>query len=196
MAHKYLYVHNRKRILKEIGLYNGETTTENKTASYKKAVLLLNKKYLSKQYHTELYYIATDNILRTIDNIKIAKSEHFKVEEFRCNCGGKYCAGFPATVSKNLLIDLETIRNTVDQPVRITSGLRCKRYNNSLRNSSKVSAHMTGKAADWCSSVTSKRIKRIDLCKSLAMLPHHFFCYTDETRNNGPMGTSIHYEVK
>ena len=79
MAHKYLYVHNRKRILKEIGLYNGETTTENKTESYKKAVLLLNKKYLPKQYHTELYYIASDNILRTIDNIKNAKSEHLDV---------------------------------------------------------------------------------------------------------------------
>lgn len=196
MTHKYLYVHNRKRILKYIGLYNGETTTENKTESYKKAVLLLNKKYLPKQYHTELYYIASDNILRTIDNIKNAKSEHFKVEEFRCNCGGKYCAGYPAAVSKNLLIDLETIRSTVAQPIRITSGLRCKRYNNSLKNSSKVSAHMTGKAADWCSAVTSKRIKRIDLCKSLAMLPHHLFCYTDETRNNGSMGTSIHYEVK
>lgn len=196
MAHKYLYVHNRKRILKYIGLYNGETTTENKTESYKKAVLLLNKKYLPKQYHTELYYIASDNILRTIDNIKNAKSEHFKVEEFHCNCGGKYCAGYPAAVSKNLLIDLETIRSTVAQPIRITSGLRCKRYNNSLKNSSKVSAHMTGKAADWCSAVTSKRIKRIDLCKSLTMLPHHLFCYTDETRNNGSMGTSIHYEVK
>ena len=35
MAHKYLYVHNRKRILKEIGLYNGETTTENKTESWR-----------------------------------------------------------------------------------------------------------------------------------------------------------------
>ena len=88
MAHKYLFVHNRKRILKDIGLYVDECTTENKTESYKKAVLALNKKYLPKQYHTEMYYIASDNILRSIDNIRLAKSEHFKVNEFRCNCKG------------------------------------------------------------------------------------------------------------
>ena len=196
MAHKYLFVHNRKRILADLRLYDEEIKTENKTEAYKKAVLALNKKYLPKQYHTELYYIASDNILRTIDNLRATKSDHFKVEEFKCNCNGKYCAGYPAVVSKNLITDLESIRASIGQPVTITSGLRCKRYNNSLRNSSKTSAHMTGKAADWCAKVTSKRIKRIDLCKSLTMLPHHFYCYTDEDRNNGPMGTSIHYEVK
>lgn len=69
---------------------------------------------------------------------------HFTAREFRCNCG----CGYPAKLDAKLLYRLELLRKHFGKPVVITSGLRCKSYNDSLVGSSKVSAHLSGDAAD------------------------------------------------
>ena len=76
-------------------------------------------------------------------------SEHFKKEEFRCGCRGKWCNGYNGRkVSKELLDVLEAIRYKFGKPVLITSGIRCQKYNDSLKGSIKNSVHRTGGAAD------------------------------------------------
>lgn len=71
---------------------------------------------------------------------------YFDVSEFRCPCGE--CDGYPAYLNSKLLVRLDDLRKNFGKPVIITSGLRCKKYNNSLAGSSSKSKHMTGKAVD------------------------------------------------
>lgn len=73
---------------------------------------------------------------------------HFTRNEFRCNC--RKCANhaMPTHVNAKLLTYLEQMRQYFGKPVVITSGLRCKKYNASLKGSIKNSAHTKGKAAD------------------------------------------------
>lgn len=76
-------------------------------------------------------------------------SEHFTKAEFKCGCGGKWCNGYNGRkVNKELLDILEAIRYKFGKPVLITSGIRCQKYNDSLKGSIKNSVHRTGGAAD------------------------------------------------
>lgn len=75
--------------------------------------------------------------------------EFFTKEEFRCQCGGKYCNGFPADLDEeNIRIDDE-IRRRAGVPLRVNSGLRCDRWNLSDQvKGAKNSCHTTGQATD------------------------------------------------
>ncbi len=76
-------------------------------------------------------------------------SEHFKKEEFRCGCRGKWCNGYNGVeVDPRLLTILEAIRERYDSPIVITSGIRCQRYNDSLKGTLPNSSHRLGTAAD------------------------------------------------
>lgn len=77
---------------------------------------------------------------------------YFTREEFRCQCGGKYCNGFPAEPQELLLRQADTLRKTVG-PMRLSSGLRCKTHNAEVGGVSN-SRHLSGKAMDFC--VTGK----------------------------------------
>lgn len=69
-------------------------------------------------------------------------SEHFHRDEFACRCG----CGFD-TVDAELLQVLEKVREFFEQPVTITSGCRCPRYNYKV-GGSEHSQHLYGRAAD------------------------------------------------
>ena len=79
----------------------------------------------------------------TWDDIK-----HFRREEFRCNCNGRYCKGFPVEPDLKMVKLLDNMRDYFGVPITVTSGVRCKKYNNSIAGSSTTSKHMKGKAAD------------------------------------------------
>lgn len=70
---------------------------------------------------------------------------HFSHTEFRCPCG---CKGYPAYLDARLVYRLELLRMYFGKPVHISSGLRCKKFNKSLKGSSPISAHRFGRAAD------------------------------------------------
>lgn len=74
--------------------------------------------------------------------------KHFERSEFKCGCGGRYCKGFPVEPDLELVKLLDDMREEFGVPITITSGIRCKRYNNSLAGSIPTSEHMTGRAAD------------------------------------------------
>lgn len=72
---------------------------------------------------------------------------YFRREEFRCQCGGKYCNGFPAEPVEETVRLADEIRSRAGVPLKVNSGVRCKQHNadaggvwNSL--------HLTGQAID------------------------------------------------
>ncbi len=69
-------------------------------------------------------------------------NQYFKREEFACKCG----CGFDV-VDVELLHVLIDIRETFNQPVRITSGCRCANHNEHVGGVA-TSQHVRGKAAD------------------------------------------------
>lgn len=69
-------------------------------------------------------------------------------EEMECQCGGKYCNGFPALPSRILLELVDDIRHDAGRPAIRTSGLRCPTWN-SIQNGVATSKHMSGKALDF-----------------------------------------------
>ena len=74
--------------------------------------------------------------------------KYFEKAEFKCDCNGKYCDGYPAEIDVDLVELLEKARTHYGKAMQITSGLRCKKRNAELAVSSPVSKHLEGKAAD------------------------------------------------
>ena len=69
-------------------------------------------------------------------------SAHFSKSEFQCPCCGK------VKINPRLITKLEEVRKAIgDIPIKITSGYRCKKYNQSI-NGYIDSPHLYGLAAD------------------------------------------------
>lgn len=75
--------------------------------------------------------------------------KYFTREEFRCQCGGKYCNGFPAEMAEETVRMANEIRRRAGVPLNVNSGVRCKRHN-ADPNVGGVwnSLHLTGQAID------------------------------------------------
>ena len=100
------------------------------------------------------YGLTVDGIYGTRTNAAInsniggGSSTHFKKAEFKCECGGRYCNGYPGgNTSAKLLGILESLRSYYGKPITVTSGQRCPTYNRQIGGISN-SAHIYGKAAD------------------------------------------------
>ena len=82
-------------------------------------------------------------------------SEFFDREEFRCQCKGKYCNGFPVEPEEELVRVCNEIRRRLGVPVSIVdsggSGVRCPRHNAAVGGVGN-SNHLYGRAADLHSS--------------------------------------------
>ena len=76
--------------------------------------------------------------------------KHFKREEFKCRCGGKYCNGFPAEPSEKLLRLADRVREHFGTKAIVSSGVRCQKHNDSLPGSVPTSRHRIGTAMDFC----------------------------------------------
>jgi hypothetical protein len=91
--------------------------------------------------------------------------EFFKREEFRCQCGGKYCNGFPVEPDEKMVRYANEIRKRLGVPVEIVdaggSGVRCYQHNLSIKGAAKNSQHLYGKAADLHSSKTPEEMYRV-----------------------------------
>ena len=83
------------------------------------------------------------------------KSEFFDRDEFRCQCKGKYCNGFPVEPEEELVRVCNEIRRRLGVPVSIVdsggSGVRCTRHNAAVGGVGN-SNHLYGRAADLHSS--------------------------------------------
>jgi len=74
-------------------------------------------------------------------------SANFTKGEIRCECGGKWCNGFPVNFRRDLANKLQKMRDLCGEPINITSGIRCKEQNR-VDKGIVNSFHMQGRAAD------------------------------------------------
>nr|WP_256476213.1 D-Ala-D-Ala carboxypeptidase family metallohydrolase [Anaerofustis sp. NSJ-163] len=113
------------------------------------------------------------------------KVKYFKKSEFKCQCGGKYCNGYPAEMSSKLIDILEELREYFGKPITITSGLRCSKHNANVGGVSN-SKHMYGKAADiYIAGVDKAKIKS----KAYSLGAAYSYYGTDN------MGNAVHINV-
>lgn len=91
-------------------------------------------------------------------------SEFFVREEFRCQCKGKYCNGFPEEPEEELVRVCNEIRRRLGVPVQIVdaggSGVRCPQHNAAV-GGVKNSNHLYGKAADLHSEKSPQEMYRV-----------------------------------
>lgn len=73
--------------------------------------------------------------------------QYFIREEFRCQCGGKYCNGFPAEPVEETVRLADEIRRRAGVPLNVNSGVRCTRHNADVGGVWN-SLHLTGQAID------------------------------------------------
>lgn len=137
----------------------------------------LQKKYLRKQDVDGIYGTDTDNLLRHIYNVK-AYAPNFSPEEFKCECGGRYCTGYPTYMRKVELQHLQRIRDHYKKPMTVTCGMRCRPYNNSLVGSIPNSLHLYGLACDFnMDGVTESIAQRKKAINWIKTLPNHHYSY-------------------
>ena len=189
-----LSLEKRKQYFEDISA--GDYTTEN--------IKKFQKKYMKRKADVDgIYGNNTDNALRTVWNVwKYTKN--FNASEFVCECGGKYCSGFPSYMKDYQLKHLQTIRDHYGKPMIITCGLRCKTENKRVKGIPK-SLHLTGEATDsymkGVSDTLANRRKAIKYIKTLKR--HHYTygnacnSYDSKARPYAPgMGNALHTDTK
>lgn len=184
----------RQRYLKELGLYSGKIDGKEGKLT-KAAYLKLQQMYFIRKSDIDgIYGKNTDILLRNAYKVSIY-CKNFTLEEFKCECGGKYCTTYPKTLSTQLLKNLQSIRNKYGATT-ITSGMRCKAYNNSLVGSSSTSRHMSGKALDIVNAHTQTESNRKKVMSYIKGLKGHNYTYCNIGGNNPNMGNAVHFDVK
>ena len=68
--------------------------------------------------------------------------------EFMCNCGGKYCGGFPVEPVPMLAQTADKVRQHFGKAAIVSSGVRCSRHNANV-DGVPDSRHLTGRAMDF-----------------------------------------------
>ena len=85
---------------------------------------------------------------------------HFKRDEFKCKCGGKYCNGYPAEPDERMVRIAGQLPKNLGVPITIVSGLRCKTWN-AIQGGVSNSQHMYGEAADiYAKGVSQSRVEQ------------------------------------
>lgn len=187
-----LSIDARQQYLKSLGFYSGiiDGIEGNKT---KQAYLELQKKYFTNEKDCDgKYGQNTETLLKSVYNFQ--SSTFFKLEEFKCKCGTKYCTGYPSVIDINLITNLNKLRKQVNSPLTIKSGLRCTKWNK-LQGGATSSRHMTGKAADISGLSTNSGVKRKSIKDSWMKLPKARYTYCQEDSTKYKMGNSVHVDV-
>lgn len=97
--------------------------------------------------------------------------KYFKYSEFTCHCGCGY-----NRVDIRLVKILDNIREHYNKPIIITSGVRCEKYNNTLKGSVPNSWHTKRKAADfYINGISSSELNRY--CSILRDQGQLRYCY-------------------
>lgn len=187
-----LSVKHRKAIFQYLGL--GEYNAENIKAFQKKYML-------RKKDYDGIYGQDTDSTLRTVYYVK-KYTKNFEPKEFQCECGGKYCCGYPSYMKPAQLILLQAIRDKYGKPIIVTSGLRCKTWNSKCGGSIQNSLHMSGQATDFYQQGVTDTLKnRKATIKWLKKQKSLHYSYGDGINSNGVsvsapyMGNALHVDT-
>lgn len=193
----------RQKVLTSLGFYNGEINGQ-WDAKTKAAVKAFQEKYMPKKYWDGGKYTAeVDKWIVSANRIR-KSTKNFKLEEFLCNCGGKYCSGLPAKLNEQMLKNLQTIRDTYGKPITVTCGVRCSKYNMLQNGSIANSKHQVGKAVDfYVKGVTDTAAGRKKVMAKVKKLPQYGYTYAyipnssdSRERTATYMGNAVHMDVK
>lgn len=171
---------------------------------YNKAnIKKFQKKYMLRKSDWDgIYGPNTDNLLRHVYNVTVC-TKNFAPEEFRCECGGRYCSGYPTWMKANQLRHIQAIRNHWGRPMIVTSGMRCRKYNSVIGGSIVNSKHLVGSATDfYIKGVSDTLAHRKDSIEWIKMLPNHTYTYGDGINSLDKyifapyMGNALHTDTK
>jgi hypothetical protein len=108
---------------------------------------------------------------------------YFGRGEFMCNCGGKYCNGFPAEPSALLVKTADKVRGHFGREAIVSSGVRCPQHNANV-GGVPDSRHLQGKAMDFrISGMTAQQV-----LEYVKLLPEVRYAYDID-------GSYIHMDV-
>lgn len=96
--------------------------------------------------------------------------KYFRRTEFACQCGGKYCDGFPCEPAEETVKICDEIRKRAKVPITISSGIRCEKHNAEVGGVAN-SNHKYGKAADLICSLSPEKLKEIAEAVTAEMIP-------------------------
>ena len=147
----------------------------------------------------------TDILLRHLHNVW-KYTDDFEPEEFKCPCGR--CTGYPTWMKANELKNVQSIRDHYGKPMTVTSGIRCKEFNSSLKGSSPTSKHLEGRAVDFKIPTVTETLARRKVCINWARtLPKFRYSYCNgyeyykgestsygQTVSRPNMGNAIHID--
>lgn len=189
----YVMLNNKERqtYLKKLGLYT-KAIDNIRGSGQKKAEKIFNTIFLNKS--SDSYTEETDKLLRIIYKSYVASAymvdsdwkyfKNFSKGEFKCKCKGKGCNGYPSKIHMRTVMLAQYIRNRINAPFGLTSGLRCKLHNKNVGGVEK-SKHLEGRALDgW-----GKNKKPADLMKIAKEVP--FLNYTYQCGSS-----EIHTDIK
>lgn len=120
---------------------------------------------------------------KVVNENNIKDFKNFTYNEIKCKCKGKYCNGYPAGFSYELLKQLQKIRNHFGKPVIITSAVRCNQHNKNVGGISN-SRHKEGKAVDFY----VKGVSYSKLNSYVNSMPYKHYKYNIN-------GSVMHYDI-
>lgn len=200
-----LSVKKRQEYLKELGYYTGEIDGKVGALTKKAYKGLQDDHYFNDKDKDGSYGKDTDKLLRNAYLVKKYTKNFDLKRELSCGCKGKYCTGYPVVYNEYALIYLQDVRDEYGS-TNVTSPMRCKTYNNSLKGSSKTSRHLDGKAFDIynakaCKNLTTRK-KFINeyITKAKANMSYCDGYRKTKSKTTYPnadnMGRAIHFDVK
>ena len=193
----------RQTYLKELGFYKGEIDGKEGSLTKKAYKDLQNKYFTRKKDKDGKYGNDTDKLLRSAYNCKDLK--YFRLEEFKCKCKG-LCTGYPVELSKDLVTNLDNLREHYGKSCNVVSGERCSKHNKAVGGDS-GSRHTKGKAADiYINTKSSTKNGRKDIVNywiDTYKTARYAYCNgyaRTKSKTTYPtvktMGTSVHVDVK
>lgn len=167
-------VKERQCLLYFLGYYVGNidgdwgTLSRTATKAFQKDFGLDPNGICNEQTEKALKHAVCYGIVKKNDTVMTGtfwdEIEFFTREEFRCQCGGRYCNGFPVEPEEKMVRTVDEIRRRLGVPVSIVdaggSGVRCPKHNTAVRGAVN-SEHMYGRAADLHSSASPARMKAV-----------------------------------
>lgn len=199
-----LTIKERQEKLKYLGFYKGAIDGIEGVKTKRAYKELQDTYFFRKTDKNGKYNNTTEKLLLCAYNVKkYTKNFDLKKDKLYCHCKGKYCSGYPAEISKDLLKNLQSVRNKYGI-TSVTSMLRCKEWNKKQGGVTN-SKHTKGKAVDYRGIYTMTLKKRKNVINYWFTLesPNYSYCngYYKSTSGSGNktsknMGISIHGDVK